>query len=114
MRYTMSRALALAPPPTPLPNLDLTRSPSLRSPSLDGAGASRQSKIDRARGCSRQEHVANLHEVTHLTRSAKSSQKREIKGSACAAGFSSLNAAGLRLDRPSEIVTLRPPHTAME
>ena len=41
----MSRALTLAPPLTPLPNLDLTRSPS-----LDRPGSARQSKIDRRLG----------------------------------------------------------------
>src|SRR5256885_1087091 len=36
MPYTMSPALSLAPPLTPLPNLDLTHSPSLDLPSQGG------------------------------------------------------------------------------
>ena len=43
--YTMRPALTLAPPLTPLPNLDLTRTPS-----LDRPGATGQSKIDRPLG----------------------------------------------------------------
>src|SRR5947207_14615755 len=44
MPCTMSRALTLAPPLTPLPNLDLTRSPS-----LDGPGATCRSRLRRGR-----------------------------------------------------------------
>ena len=49
----MSRALTLAPPLTPLPNLDLTRSPS-----LDRPGSARQSKIDRPLGLRKEAGIA--------------------------------------------------------
>src|SRR5256885_3068805 len=39
MSYTMSPALSLAPPLTPLPNLDLTHSPSLDLPPRRGDGS---------------------------------------------------------------------------